>query len=162
VHLLVEDRVCGAPVRLGAVHRDVGVAQDLLRARAVAVADGDADAAGGEHLVAGEAERTLQLLEHALGVADRLSHVDEALEQESELVAAQARHRVDHPHRAPEPHREGDQQLVAEPVPEAVVDDLEAVEVEEEQGEAGARRPPAALQRHLQPVDEQRPVGQAG
>ena len=53
-----------------------------------------------------------------------------------------------------------DEQLVAGAVAEAVVDDLEAVEVEEQHGDA---RPALGARQGLrEPVDEERPVGQAG
>ena len=56
------------------------------------------------------------------------------LDQDRELVAAEARHRVAVTHRRGEPRRHHGQQAVAGGVPEAVVDDLEAVEVEVQDG----------------------------
>ena len=60
-----------------------------------------------------------------------------------------------------EPWRGGGQQLVADLVAEAVVDQLEVVEIEE-QDRAQRLLAPEAGQRVLEPVDEQHPVGQAG
>ena len=86
-----------------------------------------------------------------------------SFEQDGELVAAQPGDGVAGAQARLEPPRDRDQQLVADQVAEAVVDDLEAVEVEEEDGEAacsGCRR--ARAMRLAQAVHEQRAVGQAG
>src|ERR1051326_5546850 len=62
-----------------------------------------------------------------------------------------------------EPSRGRDEQLVAHHVAETVVDDLEAIEIEGEHGEAAARPAPAAL---VEPaperLDEHRTVERAG
>ena len=60
-----------------------------------------------------------------------------------------------------EPLGDPDEQLVPRRVTEGVVDDLEVVEVEEDDGD-GPPVPPVQGQGVLQPVEEQRPVGQAG
>ena len=57
------------------------------------------------------------------------------------------------------PARHGDQELVARRVADAVVDELEAIEVEEK--ETGARRIRLPKQR-AQAIHDQAPVGQAG
>ena len=60
-----------------------------------------------------------------------------------------------------EPRRRGRQQLVADVVPEAVVDELEVVEVEEQdRGQRALAAEPR--ERVLEAVDEQHPVGKAG
>jgi len=56
---------------------------------------------------------------------------------------------------------EADQQLVADPVAEGVVDELEVVDVQEQHRDA-APVPPAACQRVVQAVAQQLAVGQAG
>ncbi len=72
-----------------------------------------------------------------------------AVEQDREFIAAQprqrvfavaARHRVGRTQRRLQPPRQADQQLVAGEMTQAVVDQLEAIDVEEEHREAGARR----------------------
>ncbi len=97
----------------------------------------------------------------AITVASRASR--DVVEQERELVAAQARHRVVGPQRRFQPTGDGHQQLVAGRVAEAVVDDLEAVEVEEQHRRADggvvALRAPDRL---VEAVDEQDAVRQAG
>ena len=65
------------------------------------------------------------------------------------------------PERAAQPLGDGDEQLVAGGVAGAVVDGLEVVEVHEEDGDRAAAAVGAG-QRVVEPVGEQRAVGQAG
>ena len=114
-------------------------------------------------LAAGDRERVAQRGEHALGDDAGLARVGDVLEQHGELVAAHARHGVAGADGRVEPARDGAQQLVPDGMPERVVHDLEAVEVEEEDRAAAAGPPPAGpSQRLLEPVEEQRPVRQPG
>ena len=57
VHLRLEEAVGAAAVALGAIEREVGVAHQLVGARAVGRADGDADAGADHHLVAVDRRR---------------------------------------------------------------------------------------------------------
>ena len=109
-------------------------------------------AAGAQRL----AQRPLQ----AVGDRHRLEHSADALAQDRELVAAEARHGVLRPHHALEALGDLAQHLVAGAVAERVVDALEAVEVEEVDG--GGRIAVAPGEHVAQAVAEQRPVGQAG
>ena len=83
------------------------------------------------------------------------------LGEHDELVAAEARDRVLGPQRGGDAVGGAAQHLVAARVAEAVVDRLEAVEVEEQHGQRGV----LALQpadRVVEAVEEQHAVGQAG
>src|ERR1039458_7227308 len=71
----------------------------------------------------------------ALGNGDRLGLVLDALEDHDELVAAEPRDDVAGPHAAVEAARDETKQRVARVMAERVVDDLEAVAVEEEHAE---------------------------
>ncbi len=125
-------------------------------------AQGDADGGGDEDLVPAEVERRGQLRPDAGGGAAGFRRLLQLLEQDGELVAAQARDGVSRPHAAFEAARHLDQQQVALQVAEAVVDHLEAVEIQEHHGQpvvVVALRP---RQRRAQPVHEQRAVGQTG
>ena len=83
----------------------------------------------------------------------------DVLGQHGELVAAEARHGVLGPQRLLDAGRDGGEQLVAGRVAEAVVDELELVEVEEEHRDRAAAG--AALrQRVLEPVEEEVAVGE--
>ena len=98
------------------------------------------------------------------GVGDALrggERVGAVLQQHRELVAAEPGHRVPGAGGAAQPLGHPDQQLVTRRVPQGVVDDLEVVQVEEEQ----RHRPQVAgvqVDRVLEPVPEQRAVGQPG
>ena len=84
-----------------------------------------------------------------------------ALDQDRELVTAQARHRVGAPGTRQEPLGGGDQQPVALGVAQAVVHRLEVVEIEE-QHRHGVAAPLRQRQRVTHPVPEQCPVGEPG
>ena len=90
----------------------------------------------------------------------RLLEPGELLADRDELVAAQARHDVGRAQHRAQPAGDRLEQLVAHVVAVAVVDRLEAVEVEEQHA---GQRPVAAgaRQRDPQAVVQQRAVGQA-
>ena len=81
-------------------------------------------------------ERALQLLLDALGQVDGVALALDVLEQDRELVAAQARDEVRRAQHRLQAPREVHQQLVARLVAERVVHHLEAVEVEVHHREA--------------------------
>ena len=82
--------------------------------------------------------RAQRLLDPEARCALACAVVDEAVQENRELVAAEPRERVALPQARLEPARHRDQQLVADQVAEAVVDDLEAIEIEIEHGEPAA------------------------
>ena len=84
-----------------------------------------------------------------------------ALEEDHELVAAEARQRVAGPDRTAQAVPDDPQQLVADLVAQVVVDDLEAVDVAEQDRHLAAR-PVRLQQRVVEVVEEEPPVGQAG
>ena len=82
-------------------------------------------------------------------------------EHDGELVAAHPRHDVGGADRAAQQSRDRDEELVAGVVPERVVDLLEVVEVEQQQG-AGRTVPAAPVEVALELALEAAPVGQPG
>ena len=133
VHRGVEDSWRAVPARLRAVHRRVGVAQHVFRAGVAAP--------GVARCRCWRWRRprcpcrpngTASAIWIALRDPGRLPGVADVLEQHGELVAAEPRDGVAGAQAGLEPPRDRHQQLVARGVAEAVVDDLEAVEVEEE------------------------------
>jgi len=151
-----------APGLLGLVHRRVGALQELLGVAAVVREAGDPDA-GRDRLLRGalDRQRLAQQAEHLLGDAQRVLVVDQVGNEDRELVAAQTRAGVALAQAASDALRGEAQQRVARQVAERVVHALEAVEVEEQHGEALAVAPRGG-DRLLEPVLEQRPVGEAG
>ena len=95
------------------------------------------------------------------GDLDRPALARQAFAEHGELVAAQARERVAGGEQRREPLGELGQQLVAALVAVAVVDDLEAVEVEPEH-RGGAAVAGGQRERVVDAVDEQRAVRQPG
>ena len=102
------------------------------------------------------------------GVEDPLGHLDDGtgvggvLEEDGELVAAEPRRRVARAQAPSQPIGDRAEQLVAGTVAEAVVHELEVVEVDEGDGRDRRVGPADAGQRVLDPVEEQRPVRQPG
>ncbi len=112
-------------------------------------------------LVAGELQRAGERGGDALRHRTRRARGRDVLEQDDELVAAEAGQRVARTQRLPEARGDRDEHLVADLVTQGVVDELEAIDVEEEDG----RTPPALaprLQRGAEPVEEQRAVRKPG
>ena len=92
-----------------------------------------------------------------LGFADAV----EVLAQHQELVPAEPGHGVHAADGLAEPIGDGDEHLVADVVSEAVVDELEPVEVQEQDGK-GRRPPVETSERVREAVDDQSAVRQSG
>ena len=148
-----------AAALLGAVHRGVGVAQEVGRIVVGALGERDAEARGDEVVARREHDRLADGLRDALGHPDRLARAVELLAHDQELVAAEPRHGVGRADRIVQPRRERDQQVVARRVAERVVDQLELVEVEQQHRHRPAVAA-AAGERALEPVQGQRAVRQ--
>jgi hypothetical protein len=124
--------VARATLGLGLVHRNVRIVEDVV-ARLFGAREGDTDAERRHGLVAvAEADRLAQLAEDPTGNVDRVVGVAHVLEQHGEFVTTEASQQVARAQRLLQPFCHRDQQLVARVVAEAVVDQLEAVDVSEE------------------------------
>ena len=153
------DLVAGAHA-LGLVHRDVGALQQPHGVRRVVGVERDADAGVDVHVDAADRERLLERRAQAQprGAGGRLVA---GLEDDRELVAAEARERVVAAQQGLQARADLAQHLVAGVVPERVVELLEAVEVDQQQRQLVAvvlgRR-----DRGVQRVDEVAPVAEPG
>ncbi len=112
-------------------------------------------------LDAAELEGPVERAVDPFGDRQRLLLVGELLDQDPELVAAEAGDGVAGAEVRAQPRRDRPQQLVALVVAEAVVDQLEVVEVEEEDAHGGSGVLGAG-QRLVKGVDELGAVGKAG
>jgi hypothetical protein len=158
---LVEHRPAPAAGLLGAVHGGVGIADQVGGVGVRAGGQRDADAAADEGVAVLERERLRQRLEQALRDGDRVVRAADVLADEDELVAAEAGgHLVAADGRA-QALGDRQQEAVAGVVAEAVVDDLEAVEVDEQDGDAAAASA-GPVERALQAVHQQQPAREAG
>ena len=160
VHARFVAAVLPLPALLRDVHRHVGVAQQIAR-RVIRVRDGDADARGREHFLPLEMEGVLHELEHALDHSHGRIVVRRILDEDRELVAAEARDRVGRAHRGLHALRRVDQQHVALRVAERVVDGLEVVEIEEDHGDR-ARVPAREHERVRHAIEKERAIRQPG
>ena len=160
IHRRLEEAIGSAAVGLGAVHRQIGILDQLIEIGAVLRRQRDADAGVGRELVT----------EALIGLPDRLMNsrhefhdvggVADAGLDHRELVAAQPRDQVGLPDAAPDAVGHGLQQFVADMMPERVVDALELVDVDIEQRELLA--PAGSLQLAFDLFAEQHPVRQVG
>ena len=157
-HALLEDHQPALALALGGVHGRVRLVQELVRRGADGLGGqlDDADARRDAHGAAVQRERRGQRGGH--GVRDG-QDVPVVLEQDGELVPAEAGHGVAPPQGARQALSDADQELITGRVPEAVVDDLEVVQVEEDQRDR-AQVTGVQLQGVSEPVGEQGPVGQ--
>ena len=163
VHVGVEHLVPRLAARLGVIHGGVGVAHDLVGVGVVRGAERDPDARRREHFAAGDRERRAQRILDPAGDGVGLRVVVQAVQEDRELVSAQPRQRVALPQARLQAPRRRDQQLVADHVAETVVDDLEAVQIEIEHGEAAAETAaPALVEPPPEPLDEHGAVGEPG
>ena len=161
LHLLGEELEAVAPTFLGAVHGDIGLAQQHLGVGAVVRIGADADAAGDDVLLPGQQHRDAEPFADPFGDRARHGVADRVVEQHDEFVAAKTGDGVGLAHAQHQLRGDDAQQFVADAVAERVVDALEFVEVDEHH-----RQPRTmalgAPDRMAEAVEEQRAVRQAG
>ena len=121
---------------LGRVEREVGVAHQGIGAGPARVADGDSDRCADRHLVALDHVRARDLLDEGAGERLEQADVDHARKHRLELVAAEAADLAVLAHHRLQAVGDLAEQGVADRVAERVVDVLEAIEVDQEQGAA--------------------------
>ena len=136
VHRGLEHLIAALALLLRHVHRDVGVAQQLLGVGHLGALGGDRDADRGpdEDLLAFQAEGRFERLHHAVGDVDGLDAVAPVLEQDRELVPTQPGGGVGGAQAFLDPFAHLAQDLVARGMAQRVVDRLEVVEVHEQHG----------------------------
>ena len=146
---------------LGAIHRDIRILQQRLHIATVGRIGADADAGRGAVLPAGEdhglGQRFQDLARHRAGLIFRR----QSFREHGEFVAAESRDHVDLAHTGGEPFRDRTQYFIARVVAEAVVDVLEAIQIEEQDGQHFSAAL-GALQRLVQRLPEQAAVRQLG
>ena len=94
-------------VALGPDHRDLGLAQELVGRRPDRVGEGDAHRRADEPLASVERERRAQLGADPVGDVAGLVGVADRVEDDPELVAAEARDRVARPQAVDQPLADG-------------------------------------------------------
>ncbi len=116
---------------------------------------GDADAGSDEHLATGDMERLRDRLEDPPGDVVRVRFGIEVLGEDRELVAAQTSDGVAGSHEPLQPTGDLHEHGVPDRVTERVVDGLEPVEVDEDQGDEVVLVALSALQGMLDPFEHE-------
>ena len=160
-HVVVEEFEASAAALLGPIHRRVGVADQGLGPVVPRARQRDADTGGDDQLRGVDFDGLRDDATEPIGDAHRLLITGHVLAEQDELIPAEARPHVAGSQRGTEPVGHADQHPVTGLVAQAVVDDLEAVEVEEQDRHGGPMtgRPRQGL---VELLDEQNPVGQPG
>ena len=166
-HRGVEDLKARFAKLLGPVHRGVGVSKYVRGLLIPLGAQGDADADRDGDFAAVEVERLVRGGEEPVGDRLEIVRILDAVEQHRELVAPEpgegavtpeTSHRVARPQGALQPFRQRHQQFVAGAVAQAVVDDLEAIDIDEEHRELRRCRRAIALNQRLEAIEKQQTI----
>ena len=162
LELRVEDLHAVASELLGAVHRRVGVREQLGRCALRAAAAGrHADRERDRDLTSADLDRPVQSGPDALHGRECGRSVGEVLAEHHELVAAEAADRVGVAHAARQAPGDLAQHLIAHLMAERVVDQLVVIDVHEHHSDRAATSR-GRRDRLLGPRGEQRPVRQPG
>ena len=159
--LLGEEAEAVLAVFLGEIHRHVGILGQRLHVGAVGRIHRDADRGRGVAFVAAQLQRLAEHGQQLAGDAFDLVAFGGLFQDDHEFVAAEPRHDVARAQRAAQPAADFHQQHVAGVMPQRIVDDLEAVEIDEQHG----KLPLVALRgvdRAAQHLVEHFAVGQVG
>nr|GEU28309.1 hypothetical protein [Tanacetum cinerariifolium] len=146
---------------LGRVHGLVRMLEQVVDVEPVVRVQRDADAGRHERLLLPQRKRRLQAVDDLLGDLLHPLRFVELGKDHREFIAAQARHRIGRPHARADAARRLHQQDVALVVAQGVVDFLEVVEVDEQDGQPRVLAP-ALDQVLLQAVEQHAAVGQLG
>jgi hypothetical protein len=114
------------------IHRDVRFAEEVDGIAVTGPTDGNADTGGDEDLPTIDHEGLLELVAQALGNPDDVGRIGNAFEQNREVITTEARRGVAGAQDVFQSAGDGLQKAVAGLVAEAVIDDLEAVDIEED------------------------------
>jgi hypothetical protein len=152
MHRGLEKPVRAAPGRLGAIERQIGVLEQLIGVDTVAGRNRNADAGIDHDLdvieVVGQRNGVAQSPGKPLGVGWLR---DPGLD-DRKLVSAQSGHQVGFSDAIAQAVCDCSQQVVADRMPQGVVDILEVVEIEVEHGQSFATQDPP--ERFLEPLPE--------
>ena len=161
VEIMVEERDRATAARLGFVHRQVGAAHRISGAVHAGPSQADPHAGRQRQLAAAGNDRLAHSLEQPLGDRQGLAFAADGIEQHRELVAREPGDGVLGAHGRGQPSGGLHQHLIADQVPKAVVDAFEGVDIEEQHRRGRSHAAPAN-QTLVEPIAEQRAVGESG
>ena len=162
MHHRVEHFVLDGRAALDPAKREGRIAHGILRSFVPCRAQGNTNTCRGENLLVSDLERRREVLLDAVRHPECVTDVAEVIEQNTKFVPAHSSERVDRAETGLESLRHRDQQLIAHHVPEAVVDQVETIEVQDQHREQVVGMALGAAQRLLDQVEQQKPVWQAG
>ena len=137
-HGRIEELTTRFSKRFRLMHGRVGVTQEFFWSVITCRTHGNADGGGGEHLLSLQHEREHEFPLEAFSNPGGVMHVGEIIEENGKLIASQARHRISlliarhgicGAQTQLQSLRHGNQQLITDEGPQAVVHDLEAVQI---------------------------------
>ena len=137
LHRRIEDDMPTLALVLGRVHRGIGMGQQIPGQRVTAARERDPDADPNDEWPPFEHDRATDRDGEPFRQGDDLLLAVDAFDQDRELVATLASGDVVGPDRHGESLGDLDEEAVAGPMPERVVDDLEVVDVEEQDRDPG-------------------------
>src|SRR5262249_53250014 len=132
VHSHVEYFVARFAVGLRAIHRDVGLSQNIFRSIITGLRKCNANARRCQQFMSIQRKSLKQRFLYTFGNVDRIVRILDASEQHAELGSAKTRYGVHFAHTELEPPPEFHQQLVAQRMTEAVIDQLKTIEIQEQ------------------------------
>jgi hypothetical protein len=161
IHPQMEHCIPGLAMALRLVHGQIGIPQQIVRSAFAWAANRDADTGGNEHIPATEAEWSGKVMEDPVGHQARFLRLSNTFEKNRELVAAQTGDGILRSQAGLDAPGNRQQELVTDVVSQAVVNQLEIVEVKEKHGDRlavafGTRKSVG------QPIQEQGAIREAG
>ena len=135
VHRIGEEAIGAPSLGLGAIERHVGTGQQGLGVGGVGPIDGDTDAGAAPDLVAADDVGLAQAGEQPIGEQAGVGRILDVGLHDGEFVAAEAGHRIAFPDGAAQALGHQLEERIADRMSHGVVDVLEMIEVDVEQGE---------------------------
>ena len=129
VHVLGKELVVIASLVLGVVHRGVRALDQRLRIGAVVGVDADANTRGDMEFLLGDTVRCRQRQEHLFRTEGRILCALDLRKQYHELIPALAAHGIRAAYTGHQALGNRLQQLVANRMPQGIVDVLESIEI---------------------------------
>jgi hypothetical protein len=134
MHGSIEDRIVSKTRPLGLVHRDVGIPYEVFRLdKRIGCLD-DSDAAGRKNTLPVQLNGGAQGFDDALGDLNRRGKIGRIFDQDRKFVTTDARQGVLRAYAPLEAPRNLLEQSIAFDMAQAVVDDLEPVEIQKQHG----------------------------
>src|SRR5262249_61462973 len=148
--------------RLGAVHRGVGITEQIFGTFVLWRAKRDSHAGRGEDVLVAQRKRAHQLTLDPFRNSSGIAHVLDVFEQNSKFIAAKTRHSIAGAQTSFETASDRDEQLISNHVAKTVVDILETIEIKEQNCEQIILAPFTVPDRYAETIDKERAIREPG